>query len=133
MLVGRLIGSYVLRTVRPSLILSICAIMAVLLITVSVNSTRYLAVWTMIAVGLFNSIMFAIIFSLSVRGLKQYTTQASGLLSTAIVGGAVISFFQGLLKDHFNWNIAFILPLACYIYILFYGINGYKSKFTELS
>ncbi|MGI8635480.1 MAG: L-fucose:H+ symporter permease, partial [Segetibacter sp.] len=64
-------------------------------------------------------------------GLKEYTTQASGLLSTAIVGGAIISFAQGLIKDHYDWRYAFILPLLCYIYILFYGVNGYKSKFAH--
>ena len=131
MLVGRLAGSYILRRVRPSLVLSICAVMAVALIAVSVSSTGLLAVWTMIAVGLCNSIMFAIIFSLSVSGLKQYTTQASGLLSTAIAGGAIISFAQGVIKDHYDWRIAFIIPLLCYLYILFYGVNGHKSAFSE--
>ncbi len=131
MLVGRLIGSYILKRVKPSLVLSFCAIMAVVLIAVSINSTGTVAVWTMIAVGLCNSIMFATIFSLSVSGLKEYTTHASGLLSTAIAGGAIISFAQGVIKDHYHWGIAFILPLLCYVYILFYGINGYKSKFSE--
>lgn len=131
MLVGRLIGSYILQRVKPPFVLSFCAIMAVVLIAVSINSAGPIAAWTMIAVGLCNSIMFATIFSLSVSGLKEYTTQASGLLSTAIVGGAIISFAQGLLKDHYDWRIAFILPLLCYVYILFYGVNGYKSKFSE--
>jgi FHS family L-fucose permease-like MFS transporter len=70
-------------------------------------------------------------FSLSVSGLKEYTTQASGLLSTAIAGGAIISFAEGFIKDHYDWSSAFILPLLCYVYILFYGVNGYKSKFIE--
>lgn len=131
MLVGRLIGSYILQRVKPSLVLSFCAIMAVVLIAVSINSTGTVAVWTMIAVGLFNSVMFATIFSLSVSGLKEYTTRASGILSTAIAGGAIISFAQGVIKDNYDWRIAFILPLLCYVYILFYGVNGYKSKFTE--
>jgi FHS family L-fucose permease-like MFS transporter len=131
MLVGRLIGSYILKVVKPPLVLSFCAVIAVVLIAISINSTGTTAVWTMIAVGLCNSIMFATIFSLSVSGLKEYTTQASGLLSTAIVGGAIISFAQGAIKDHYDWRAAFILPLLCYVYILFYGLNGYKSKFTE--
>lgn len=131
MLVGRLIGAYILKLVKPSLVLSFCAVMAVVLIAVSINSTGTTAVWMMIAVGLCNSIMFATIFSLSVSGLQEYTTQASGLLSTAIAGGAIISYTQGLLKDHYAWHIAFILPLLCYVYILFYGLSGYKSKFSE--
>jgi len=132
MLVGRLIGSILLKSVKASVVLSICAAAAVLLIFISISSMGYFAVWSMIAVGLCNSIMFAIIFSLSVNGLGKYTTQASGLLSTAIAGGAIISFCQGLLIDNSTWTVAFMLPVACYIYILFYGLNGYKSKFSRV-
>jgi len=128
MLVGRLIGSYLLQKLKPHNVLGFCALMAIVLIIISVNSSGNLAVWTMILVGLFNSIMFATIFSLSVNGLGEYTTQASGILSTAIVGGAIVSYAQGLIKDNFEWQIAFLLPLFCYAYILFYGLNGYKSK-----
>ncbi|MNT97203.1 hypothetical protein D3C72_2394730 [compost metagenome] len=72
--------------------------------------------------------MFAVIFSLAVNGVGKYTTRASGYLSTAIAGGAIISYSQGLLIDHYNWTIAFTLPLLCYLYIVFYGINGYKAN-----
>jgi FHS family L-fucose permease-like MFS transporter len=128
MLVGRLTGSFLLQKLKPPHVLAFCALMAIALIVISINSSGNLAVWTMILVGLFNSIMFATIFSLSVNGLGKYTTQASGILSTAIVGGAIISYAQGLAKDNFEWQIAFLLPLFCYAYILFYGLNGYKSK-----
>lgn len=130
MLIGRLLGAYILQVVKPSLVLSCCAIAAVLLIAISINSSGAVAVWTMIAVGLCNSVMFATIFSLAVSGVKEFTTQASGLLSTAIIGGAVISFGVGLVKDHYDWRLAFILPLICYVYILFYGVNGYKSAYS---
>jgi len=132
MLVGRLIGAVLLKSIKASYVLSFCAAVAIFLMLVSLNSAGNLAVWTMICVGLCNSIMFAIIFSLAVNGLGKYTTQASGLLSTAIAGGAVISFGQGLLIDHTSWKIAFMLPVGCYGYILFYGLNGYKSKFSTL-
>ena len=128
MLVGRLLGSLVLKTVRPQAVLSASAIAAILLIILSVSSAGNLAVWSMIAVGLCNSIMFATIFSLSVEGLGKYTTKASGLLSTAIVGGAIVSFLQGFLIDHYTWFISFMLPLVCYLYILFYGVNGYRRR-----
>ncbi|MDR6804363.1 FHS family L-fucose permease-like MFS transporter [Dyadobacter sp. BE34] len=128
MLVGRFLGAGVLKIVRAPLVLSICAIAAVVLIVVSVTSTGMLAAWTMVAVGLCNSIMFATIFSLSVAGLEEHATRASGWLSTAIVGGAVVSFLQGVLIDHFNWQVAFMLPLLCYVFILFFGLNGYKTK-----
>ena len=128
MLIGRLVGSFILQSVKPPVVLSACAAMSVLLIIFSINSSGYVAVWSMIAVGLCNAIMFATIFSLSVQGLKKYTTRASGLLSTAIVGGAIISFLMGLLKDKYSWPVAFLIPAVCYLYIIFYGINGYRSK-----
>ena len=130
MLVGRFVGAYLLKIFKPSYILSICASLAVILIAISINSTGQIAVWSMILIGVCNSVMFAIIFSLSVNGLGSYTAQASGILSTAIVGGAVISFSIGVVKDHFTWQIAFIIPLLCYAYILFYGISGHKSKYA---
>ncbi|WP_205500084.1 sugar MFS transporter [Rufibacter psychrotolerans] len=128
MLVGRLLGSVVLKTVRANTVLTISSLAAIVLILVSVLSSGNLAVWTMIAVGLCNSIMFAIIFSLSVEGLGKYTTKASGILSTAIAGGAIISYSQGVLIDHYSWLISFMLPLVCYVYILFYGVNGYRAR-----
>ncbi|MBL7736518.1 MAG: sugar MFS transporter [Chitinophagaceae bacterium] len=126
MLVGRLAGAFLLRMARPQTVLAACGAIAAALILVSIFSDGYLAVWTMIAVGLCNSVMFAIIFSLSVNGLGQHTTVASGLLSTAIVGGAVVSFLQGVIKDHSSWAMAFIIPVVCYCYIVFYGLNGYR-------
>ena len=128
MVVGRLIGTLILKTVKPGIVLAICASIAAILILLSVNTTGLIAVWSMIAIGLFNSVMFAIIFSLSVNGLGKNTTRASGILSTAIVGGAVMPFMQGVLIDHFTWTISFMLPLVSYLFILFYGLNGYRSK-----
>ncbi|WP_247236563.1 sugar MFS transporter [Telluribacter sp. SYSU D00476] len=133
MMVGRMIGYFGLKVYRPSVVLAACATLAIALILVSVSAEGYLAVWTMIAVGLCNSVMFAIIFSLSVSGLGTYTTRASGILSTAIAGGAIISFCQGVLIDNFSWTVAFMVPLACYVYILFYGLNGYKSRYSEMN
>jgi len=127
MLVGRLIGAALLKFSKPQRVLVYAALASVALITVSIFSTGFIAVWTMIAVGLCNSVMFAIIFSLSVRGLGTYTTKASGLLSSAIVGGAVIPFFQGVLVDAHGWQWSFVLPLLCYVYLIFFGISGYKS------
>lgn len=132
MLVGRLIGSYLLKTLKPSHVLTFCAIGAILLVLFSVSTTGALAVWSMIGVGIFNSVMFAIIFSLSVQGLGKYTTKASGILSTAIAGGAIVSFSQGYLKDHSTWAIAFMIPVLCYLYIVFFGINGYQPKTKNL-
>ncbi len=126
MLAGRLIGSLVLKTVKPQVVLSVVAVAAIVLMIISISTGGYIAVWSMIAVGLCNSVMFAVIFSLSVCGLGDYTIRASGWLSTAIVGGAVIPYLQGLIRDAHPWGVAFLLPMACYGYIVFYGMNGYK-------
>lgn len=127
MLVGRLVGSLLLKAVRPHVLLAYAAIISIVLIGTSIVSSGHFAVWTMIAVGLCNSVMFAIVFSLSVKGLGGYTTQASGLLSTAIVGGAVVPYLQGVLIDNYGWTIAFILPMLCYAYLCFYAGYGYRS------
>lgn len=132
MLVGRFLGSMILRFVKPSIVLSILSALSILLILISVSVSGYVAVWTMISVGVCNSVMFAIIFSLSVNGLSTHTTRASGLLSSAIVGGAIVSLIQGFIKDNASWQLAFIVPALCYVYILFYGINGHKSKHNQL-
>ena len=87
----------------------------------------------MIAVGLFNSVMFAIIFSLAVNQLGKFTTQASGLLSTAIIGGAIISYLVGVVKDNGSWYLAFMVPALCYLYLLFYGLNGYKPNLQKIN
>lgn len=128
MLLGRFVGAYFLKFFQPARVLAIAAALAACLVVCSVLGTGMFAVWCMVAVGLCNAIMFAVIFSLSVQGLGSQTTKASGLLSTAIVGGAVLSFTQGLIKDHYSWQIAFIIPVLCYLYIVFYGLNGHREK-----
>lgn len=128
MMAGRFLGSFFLKFLKPSSVLSACALAAMILILVSINTTGTVAVWSMIGIGICHSVMFAVIFSLSVAGLKEYTTLGSGILSSAIAGGAIISFLQGYLIDHTSWSVAFLLPVVCYIYILFYGLNGYKPN-----
>jgi len=132
MLVGRLIGSVVLKLAKPQSVLLGTAVASIGLIALSVFSFGSFAVWTMVAVGLCNSVMFAIIFSLAVAGLGSYATRASGILSSAIAGGAVIPFLQGALIDHFNWEVAFSIPAACYLYILWFALSGHRNR-TSLS
>jgi MFS transporter, FHS family, L-fucose permease len=127
MLAGRLVGAYLLTTIRSSKVLTVVAAIAMALIATSILTTGYFAVWMMVLVGLCNSVMFAIIFSLSVEGLGRHTTRASGLLSSAIVGGAIVSYAQGYMKDLSSWQVAFLIPLVCYAYIMFYGIHGYRA------
>lgn len=121
MLVGRFVGSQFLKKYKSNLILKLVSLGAVLFIILSLITSGNLSIWLMILVGVCNSIMFATIFSLSVFGLGNQTGSGSGLLSTAIVGGAAITYLQGTLKDAFHWEIAFILPVLCYVIIWAYA------------
>jgi FHS family L-fucose permease-like MFS transporter len=80
--------------------------------------------WSVIAIGLFNSIMFPTLFTLGIEGLGPMTPRASSLLVMAIVGGAVIPLLQGVLADHIGVQRAFLLPLGCYAYIAWYALRG---------
>src|SRR6202035_3557009 len=91
-------------------------------------SVGWLAMGTIIAVGLFNSVMFPSIFSLGIEGLGPLTGKGSGLLVMAIVGGAIIPLAEGALADRIGIHHAFILPALCYIYIAFYGFKGSVHK-----
>ena len=86
--------------------------------------------WSILAVGLFNSVMFPTIFGLANRELHHNSIYGSALLCTSIVGGAIIPIIQGVIADHFGIQIAFIIPVLCYCYILFYGLYGYNKKIS---
>jgi FHS family L-fucose permease-like MFS transporter len=123
-MVGRFAGSLVLRRIDAGKLLAICAAVASSLVVIAMLSTGTLAMWSLLAVGLFNSIMFPTIFTLAVDGLGKLTSRASSLLIMAIVGGAVIPVLLGLLADRFGLQRAFVLPALCYLYIGFYGLRG---------
>lgn len=120
-MIGRFIGSYLTKIMAPGKVLSIFASLAIAMILISISSTGLLSMWSVLAVGLFNSIMFPTIFTLSLGGLGDLKAQASGLLCMAIVGGAVIPFIFGSLIDRFGFKTAFVLTIICYGYILFFG------------
>jgi MFS transporter, FHS family, L-fucose permease len=120
LLVGRFIPQKTLWTFGLSVIL---------LLMVGMLTEGYLALWAIVAVGLFNSIMFPTIFSLAITGLGKSTAQAASLLVMAIVGGAVVTPLQGLVADLFeNIQISFIVPLFCYVFVVYYGVDGYKIR-----
>jgi FHS family L-fucose permease-like MFS transporter len=121
-MVGRLIGSGVLFLRFPAgRLLSLCAVGAGLLVAISAASVGWTAVAAIIAVGLFNSIMFPTIFTLGIEGMGPQTPQASSLLCMAIVGGAIIPFITGAVADHTGLSLAFAVPVACYALIALYG------------
>ncbi len=123
-MIGRFIGAAVMRKIDAGKVLFVHALMAMALVTISLNARGELAIWSILAVGLFNSIMFPTIFSLAVRGLGSSTSQGSGILCLAIVGGAFVPLLQGVLADNFGLQNAFVLPAICYAYIAYYGIYG---------
>jgi len=123
-MVGRFIGSAVLRRVGAGTALGSVAIGAGLLVCLSMLTFGHVAMCTIILVGLFNSIMFPNIFTLGIAGLGDRTGEGAGLLIAAIVGGALVPLAQGALADHFGIHHAFILPVLCYIYIAYYGFRG---------
>jgi len=127
-MIGRFIGAYLTKIMSPGRVLSIFASLAIILIIISINTVGLLSMWSILAVGLFNSIMFPTIFTLTLRGLGDLKAQASGLLCMAIVGGAIIPFAFGSLIDGFGFKTAFILTIVCYGYILYYGMIKSGTK-----
>lgn len=129
-MIGRFIGSAVLQKVRPGYALGVVALVACGLVATSILSFGYVAMWSILLVGLFNSIMFPTIFTLGIAELGPITGEGSGLLVAAIVGGAIIPILEGLLADRVGVHHAFILPALCYIYIAYYGFKGSRPERT---
>jgi len=130
-MVGRFIGSALQQKIRPGNVLGVAAFLAAILVAVSMLTTGHVAMWTIIAVGLFNSVMFPTIFTLAIEGLGPLTGDGSGLLVAAIVGGAIIPELQGLLADRIGIHHAFFLPILCYFYIAFYAFVGSRKKIAS--
>lgn len=128
MMVGRFAGSAIMQKVRAETVLAFCSIAAFVVMLITVFTTGQVAMWALISVGLFHSIMFPTIFTLGIRGLGPLTEEGSGLLIMAIAGGALV-VVQGWLADVFGLQTSFLLTAACELYILFYAVWG--SRVTE--
>ena len=127
-MVGRFIGSAVLQRVRTSLALTVAAAIASALILLSITSHGHVAMFSVIAVGLFNSIMFPSIFTLGIADLRQLTSRGSSLLVAAIVGGAILPLLQGRLADRIGVQHALIIPVVCYLYIVGFGVFMTRTR-----
>jgi FHS family L-fucose permease-like MFS transporter len=144
-MIGRFIGSALLQKIKPGKLLALAAIMAGLLVTISVTTSGHTAMWSILAVGLFNSIMFPCIFTMGIAELGPLTGDGSGILNMAIVGGAVIPWIVGKAADLINHNYyptmsqgetswgqgihyALIAAVFCYLYILFFAVSGSKTR-----
>lgn len=123
-MVGRLVGAALMNYIAATKYLAVNALIAIVMIVVSMNSTGDMAMWSILAVGFFNSIMFPTIFTMAVKGLGPMTSKGSGLVCQAIVGGALIPLVQGVAADSIGIQLSFIVPMLCYIYIGWYALRG---------
>jgi FHS family L-fucose permease-like MFS transporter len=120
-MVGRFIGAYLLRVFSPGKVLASAAAITILLLLVSANSTGLVSGWSLLAIGLFNSIMFPTIFSLASEGLGDRAAEGSGVICMAIVGGAIVPYITGVAADSAGMKMALIVPAICYAMILVFG------------
>ncbi|HET9308354.1 MAG TPA: sugar MFS transporter [Candidatus Sulfotelmatobacter sp.] len=127
-MVGRFIGSALLQKIKTGGLLGICAICAAALVAISMLTNGHVAMYSIILVGFFNSIMFPSIFTLGVAELGPLTGDGSGIMIMAIVGGAILPVAQGWIADHIGIHHAFFLPVVCYLYILFFALSGSKPN-----
>ena len=127
-MVGRFIGSGLLRKIKTPQLLALCAMCTIALVTISMLASGSLAMWSILAVGFFNSIMFPSIFTLGLAELGSLAGEGSGILNMAIVGGAVVPLLQGVVADHIGIHHAFFMPVICYGYILFYALVGSRPN-----
>lgn len=131
MMVGRFIGSAAMQKIKANQMLAWSGVGAFVLVAASLFGTGYFALWTILAVGLFNSIMFPTIFTLAVADLGQMTGRGSSLLIQAIVGGALIPVMMGFLADRYGIHKSLVLPMLCYLFIVYYGWRGYRIAANE--
>jgi MFS transporter, FHS family, L-fucose permease len=129
-LVGRLLGSWVLTKIKSGKLLGAFGFAAALFVLVSMFTTGQVAIWAIVICGFFNSIMFPNIFALGIAGLGPMTSKGSGLIMTAVVGGAIVPALIGAAADKVGIQHAFVIPMICYLYIAFYGFVGHKPTRT---
>jgi len=127
-MVGRFIGSAILQKVSTRGLLGVCAVCAAALVGISMLTSGHFAMYSIILVGFFNSIMFPSIFTLGVAELGPLTGDGSGVMIMAIVGGAIIPVMQGAIADRIGIHHAFFLPVVCYLYILFFALSGSRPN-----
>jgi MFS transporter, FHS family, L-fucose permease len=129
-LIGRLLGAGIMTRVKAGILLGIFGITAAILITISMFTSGSVAIGTLVLCGFFNSVMFPNIFTLGIAGLGPMTSKGSGLIMTAVVGGAVIPLAIGALADKVGIQHSFVIPIICYLYIAYYGLSGSKPTRT---
>ncbi|MDZ5459805.1 L-fucose:H+ symporter permease [Azohydromonas lata] len=129
-MVGRFVGAAVLKKVRPGRLLAFNALVVTALLLLAMFTAGPAAMWALLAIGLFNSIMFPTLFSLAIEGLGRHTGEGSGVVCMAIVGGAIVPVVMGFFADRIGLLHAFFVPALCYLYIAWYGLKGHYADFT---
>nr|WP_299382835.1 sugar MFS transporter [Allomuricauda sp.] len=120
--------AFLLGGSKPNRVLTLFATIVIVLLAVMISTSGAVAFWSAIAIGAFNSILWSNIFTLAIKDLGKYTSQASSLLVMMIVGGALVPILQGAVADEIGIQLSFIVPVFCYAYLIFYGLKGYQVK-----
>lgn len=124
-LIGRLLGVYILKKFKPQHVLAFCSVSAFVMVLIAIITNGYISLACLSAVGFFTSIIYPIIFSLSMQDLKAYTKTGSSVFLLGIVGGAIVPPLMGYISDTAGIKYAFIIPLICYVYLLFFAVRGH--------
>lgn len=125
-MIGRFAGSALMKVVAPARLLSIFAIGCLAAVTVALLAGGIVPVWAVVLIGFFHSIMFPTIFALGIKNLGPLTKRGSSMMVMAIIGGAIFPAIMGRISDASNIQTAFIVPLICYVYVLYFALSGYK-------
>jgi FHS family L-fucose permease-like MFS transporter len=125
---GRFIGSAMMKRIAASRLLSLFAAASLICATVALLATGLVSIWAVVLIGFFHSIMFPTIFALSIKNLGPLTKRGSSLLVMAILGGAIFPAIMGRISDASSIQTAFVVPLLCYVFILYFGVSGYKPS-----
>ncbi len=125
---GRFLGIFILPKVRSNYAIICSALLAIILISISIFSSSYVALWAVMFVGLCNAVLWPSIFPLAIVGLGEETKKGSSLLIMAVVGGAIIPLVVGYFSQKIGTQLAYFVPILCYLFIFYYGVSGYKVK-----
>jgi FHS family L-fucose permease-like MFS transporter len=128
MMFGRFAGTVVMKKIKAERLLAGLGVLGVILLAVGMVTTGQPAIWCLILCGLANSIMYPTIFALGIAELGPLTSKGSGVITIGNVGGGVLPPLFGLLADKMGYQHAFLLPIACYLFMIYYGVSGYKPK-----
>ncbi len=129
-MVGRFAGTFLTRFIPANRLLSIYSMVCIILLVIAVFAKSEIAIWALLAVPFFESIMFPTIFSLAIEDIKEDTELGSSLVVMAVAGGAFFPVLMGLISDKSNIQISYLIPLLCFFVIAWFGISGYKSNKT---